>query len=90
MAKMVRIGVFGVGHLGKIHVKLLKEIPGNEIVGFFDPDDNNAEKAITEYGIKRFDSAKKLIEQSDAIDIVSPTTTHFAIAHDAIKKFKLQ
>jgi predicted dehydrogenase len=88
MAKMVRIGVFGVGHLGKIHVKLLKEIPGYEIVGFFDPDDNNAEKAITEYGIKRFDSAKKLIEQSDAIDIVSPTTTHFAIAHDAIKKFK--
>ena len=87
MAKMVRIGVFGVGHLGKIHVKLLKEIPGYEIVGFYDPDDKNAEKAIADFGIKRFDSSKKLIEHCDAIDIVSPTTTHFDIAHDAIKKF---
>jgi predicted dehydrogenase len=88
MAKVVRIGVFGVGHLGKIHTRLLKEITGYEVVGFYDPDNNNAEKAIAEFGIKRFDSAKKLIEQCDAIDIVSPTTTHFEIAHDAIKKFK--
>ncbi len=88
MAKMVRIGVFGVGHLGKIHVKLLKEIPGYEIVGFYDPDDANAQKAIAEFDIKRFESAKKLIDQCDALDIVSPTTTHFGIACDAIKKFK--
>jgi predicted dehydrogenase len=88
MAKIVRIGVFGVGHLGKIHVKLLKEIPGYEVVGFYDPDDANAQKAIAGFGIKRFDSSKKLIEHCDAVDIVSPTTTHFAIAHDAIKKFK--
>jgi len=88
MAKVVRIGVFGVGHLGKIHVKLLKEIPGYEVVGFYDPDDTNAHKAVAEFGIKRFDSAKKLIDQSDALDIVSPTTTHFDIACDAIKKFK--
>ena len=88
MAKVVRIGVFGVGHLGKIHVRLLKEIPCYEVVGFFDPDDNNAQKAIAEFDIKRFDSAKKLIDHCDAIDIVSPTTTHFGIAHDAIKKFK--
>ena len=88
MAKIVRIGVFGVGHLGKIHVRLLKEIPGYEVVGFYDPDDNNAKKAAAEFDLKRFDSQKKLIEQCDAIDIVSPTTTHFQIAHDAIKKFK--
>jgi predicted dehydrogenase len=88
MAKMVRIGIFGVGHLGKIHVKILKEIPGFEIVGFFDPDDINSEKAIAEFGIVRFDSAKKLIDACDAVDIVSPTTTHFKIAHDAIKKAK--
>lgn len=86
MQKVVRIGVFGVGHLGKIHVKLLKEIPGYEIVGFYDPDDANAEKAAAEYGIKRFDSAAKLIEQCEAIDIVSPTTSHYQIALDAIKK----
>lgn len=88
MAKTVRIGVFGVGHLGKIHVKLLKEIPGYNITGFYDPNDKNAEKAEEEFGIRRFDSPKKLIEACDAIDVVSPTTTHFQIARDAIKKGK--
>ncbi len=88
MAKTVRIGLFGVGHLGKIHLKLLKEIPGFEIIGFYDPDDTNSEKVVTEHGVKRFDSPKKLIESCDALDIVSPTTTHFKIAHDCIKKFK--
>jgi predicted dehydrogenase len=88
MARVVRVGVFGVGHLGKIHVRLLKEISGYEIIGFYDPDDKNAQNAETEFGIKRFDSAKKLIESCDAIDIVSPTITHFQIAKDAIKKGK--
>ena len=88
MAKIVRIGIFGVGHLGKIHVRLLKEISGFQLVGFFDPDDKIALKAEEEFGIKRFDSAKKLMESCDAIDIVSPTTTHFEIAKDAIKKAK--
>jgi len=88
MAKIVRIGIFGVGHLGKIHVKLLKEIPGYEVVGFYDPDDANSKKAMDEFGLKRFETSKKLIESCDAIDIVSPTLTHFQIAHDAIKKSK--
>lgn len=88
MAKIVRIGVFGVGHLGKIHVRLLKEIPGYEIVGFYDPDDTNAQKVVEEFGLKRFESPKKLIESCDALDIVSPTTTHYQLAHDAIKKAK--
>ncbi len=88
MAKMVRIGVFGVGHLGKIHVKLLKEIPGYEIVGFFDPNDETAKKVAEDFEIKRFDSAKKLMDACDVIDIVSPTTSHYQIARDAIKKSK--
>ncbi len=88
MAKKVRIGIFGVGHLGKIHVKLLKEIAGYEIAGFYDPDDKNSQKCIDEFGIERFDSPQKLIAACDAIDIVSPTTTHFQIAHDAVKKGK--
>lgn len=88
MAKVVRIGVFGVGHLGKIHVRLLKEVEGYEIVGFYDPDDTNAHKAEKEFGITRFTTAADLIETCDAIDIVSPTTTHFAIAKQAIKSGK--
>jgi predicted dehydrogenase len=88
MAKTLRIGIFGVGHLGKIHLKLLKEIPGFEIIGFFDPNDETAKKVSEDFDIKRFDSAKKLIDACDVIDIVSPTTSHFQIACDAIKKSK--
>ncbi|MBL0309239.1 MAG: Gfo/Idh/MocA family oxidoreductase [Bacteroidetes bacterium] len=85
---MVRIGVFGVGHLGKIHVKLLKEIPGYEIVGFYDPDDDNSSKAEEEFGLTRFDSPKKLMASCDAIDIISPTITHYSIAQEAVKMSK--
>ncbi len=86
MTKKLRIGIFGVGHLGKIHLRLLKEIPGYEVLGFYDPDDTNAQKAIDEYDIPRFDSPKKLFDNCDVVDIVSPTTTHFQIAKEAIRK----
>lgn len=74
--------------MGRIHLRLLKEIDGFEVIGFVDPDDANAEKAMTEFGVKRFTDAQQLIAACDALDIVSPTTTHFAIAEQAIKQFK--
>lgn len=86
--KPIRIGIFGVGHLGKIHARLLKEIPGFELAGFYDPDDVNAGKTVTEFGITRFDSPQQLFDCCDAIDIVSPTTTHYSIAHQAVKQSK--
>jgi predicted dehydrogenase len=88
MTKRVRVGLFGVGHLGRIHLRLLKEIEGFEVIGFVDPDDANAEKAIAEFRVKRFTDATTLITACDALDIVSPTTTHFSIAEQAIKQFK--
>jgi len=88
MTNRVRVGLFGVGHLGRIHLRLLKEIDGFEVVGFVDPDDTNAAKAIEEFGVQRFADAQTLIAACDALDIVSPTTTHFALAEQAIKQFK--
>jgi predicted dehydrogenase len=88
MNKIVKIGLMGVGHLGKIHLKLLKEIEGFEVVGFVDSDDANAEKVVADFGVKRFLSAEDLVNACDAIDIVTPTTSHFDCAVLAIKKFK--
>ena len=72
--------------MGKIHIKLLKEITDYEIVGFYDPSDEAA--AVTEetFAIKRFADWKKLIDQCDAVDIVSTTVAHFQLAQYAIKK----
>ncbi|MBS1773240.1 MAG: Gfo/Idh/MocA family oxidoreductase [Bacteroidetes bacterium] len=77
---MLKIGVFGAGHLGKIHIQQWKEIPGVELVGFFDPDDDNAASAIQQYNIPRVTNADDLIQSADALDIVSTTTTHYEIA----------
>lgn len=85
---MLKVGVLGVGHLGRIHVKCALLVPNIELVGFFDPDDNNATKVIEGYGIKRFDSIDELLDAVDAVDIVTPTITHFELAQKAITKGK--
>ena len=85
---MLKVGVFGVGHLGKFHLNNWKEIPDVELVGFFDPEDANANAVITKYELKRFDSAEELIDACDAVDIVAPTPAHFDICVAAIRKGK--
>lgn len=77
---MLKIGVFGAGHLGKIHIQQWKEVPGIVLTGFFDPDDARAEAVVKEYGITRYTGADALIEECDALDIVSTTITHYEIA----------
>lgn len=85
---MLKIGVLGVGHLGKIHVKCINLVPDLELVGFFDPNDENAARITKEYKIQRFDSVEELLDAVDAVDIVTPTTTHFELAKKAISKGK--
>ena len=48
----MKIGVLGAGHLGKIHIKVIQEIAGWDLIGFYDPDDTNAANAIEKFGIK--------------------------------------
>jgi predicted dehydrogenase len=85
---MIKLGVFGVGHLGKFHLNNWKEIGGVELVGFYDPDDTNAQEVTEKYQLARFLDPDTLMEACDAIDIVTPTPFHFAICEAAIKKGK--
>ncbi len=85
---MLKVGVFGVGHLGKFHLNNWKEIDGVKLVGFFDPSEQNAAEVKEQYGLKRFKNEDKLIDTCDAIDIVAPTTEHFQICKKAILKSK--
>ncbi|MBE99602.1 Gfo/Idh/MocA family oxidoreductase [Flavobacterium coralii] len=81
---MLKIGVLGAGHLGKIHLRLLNQSPKYELVGFYDPDSNNADKVAAEYGYRKFDSVTALIEAVDVVDIVTPTLSHYDCAKEAI------
>jgi predicted dehydrogenase len=82
---MLKLGIFGVGHLGKFHLNNWKQIPDVEIVGFFDPNNDNAKAVEAEYGIKRFMDEEALIKASDMIDVVTPTHLHFPVCEMAIK-----
>jgi len=85
---MLKIGVFGVGHLGKFHLNNWKEITEVELVGFYDPNDDTAKEVSEKYQLPRFLDADALMDACDAIDIVAPTNFHFEWCEKAIKKGK--
>ncbi len=85
---MLKVGVFGVGHLGKFHLNNWKEIGDIEIIGFFDPNEEIAKEVEEKYGLKRFLEADLLMDECDAVDIVAPTNIHHMLCSAAIRKGK--
>jgi predicted dehydrogenase len=85
---MLKIGVLGAGHLGKIHLRLLQQSEKYELVGFYDENHENGAKIAAEFGYKQFDTIAKLIHAVDVIDIVTPTLSHYKCAKVAIKSGK--
>ena len=85
---MIKIGVIGAGHLGKIHLKLLNSSKKFDLIGFYDIDKESSEELSKKEGYKYFSNLDNLLSNVDAIDIVSPTTTHFEIAKNVILKNK--
>ncbi len=84
----MKIALLGAGHLGKIHLKCILATECWELAGFYDLDDKNAESAIAQYGAKRYKSLSKLLAECDAVDIVTPTPSHYALAAKAIQAGK--
>nr|WP_322625540.1 Gfo/Idh/MocA family oxidoreductase [uncultured Flavobacterium sp.] len=81
---MLNVGVLGAGHLGKIHLRLLNQSEKYNLVGFFDPNSENADKVSKEFGYKKFDTIQELIAAVDVVDIVTPTLSHFDCAKETI------
>lgn len=81
---MLKVGVIGAGHLGKIHLRLLQESSKYELVGFFDANRELATSIEKEFGYKSFKSEEELIASTEVIDVVTPTITHFGVAKKAI------
>jgi predicted dehydrogenase len=85
---MLKVGVFGTGHLGKFHLNNWKQIRDAEIVGFYDPNDQIASEVTEKYQIKRFQDPGQLLDLCDAADIIAPTPAHFSLCEMAIRKGK--
>lgn len=85
---MLKVGVFGVGHLGKFHLNNWREIKKVELVGFYDPDDSVAREVEEKYQLPRFPDPGQLMDACDVVDIIAPTPFHFALCESAIRKGK--
>lgn len=85
---MLKIGVFGVGHLGKFHLNNWKEIKDIELVGFYDPGDDVSQEVSEKYQLARFIDAERLMDAVDAVDIIAPTNAHHELCKMAIRKGK--
>ncbi|MBL6950511.1 MAG: Gfo/Idh/MocA family oxidoreductase, partial [Bacteroidales bacterium] len=85
---MLKIGVLGAGHLGKIHIRCIKEIEGFDLVGFFDPNQEIATQIEKEFNVKKYGSFDELVDAVDVVDIVTPTVSHFECASKSLKKYK--
>ena len=86
--KLIKIGVFGAGHLGKIHLKLINESKMYDLIGFYDVNPDISKKIEKEFGYKYFNDSNLLIESSDAIAIITPTQFHYEIAMKCINENK--
>lgn len=85
---MLKVGVLGAGHLGKIHLKLLQQSEKYNLVGFFDPDIANGQRVAEEFNYHYFENLDDLIDAVDVVDIVTPTLSHYNCAIKAITKGK--
>ncbi len=84
----IKIGLAGVGHLGKIHLKCIQAVPEFDLVGFYESDRQKAKEISNETGVKSFDTLEALLSEVEALDIVTPTSTHFAVAEKALLQGK--
>lgn len=84
----VRIGVIGVGYLGRHHARVFSEIDGVELVGVADIDGKKAEEIAERYNCAAYSNYESLLNEIDAVSIVTPTTTHYSIAMDCLEKNK--
>ncbi|HRI01749.1 MAG TPA: Gfo/Idh/MocA family oxidoreductase [Saprospiraceae bacterium] len=84
----MKFGLLGLGHLGKIHLKCILDIKEIDQLICFDQDENTRKRIREEFNVKVAESIDEVLDFAEAIDIVTPTTTHFDLASKAIAKGK--
>ena len=88
MSRLGKVGVAGVGHMGKEHARIYAESKGAELVGVHDSNPETARKIAEKCKTRAFGSLEEMVEAVEAASIVTPTTTHLAIAAPFLKKGK--
>jgi len=81
----MKIGVVGTGYLGRLHARIITQIPEAQAVGFVETNDEIAGEVTANLKLQRYDSVAALAKEIDCAVVATPTTTHFAIARELIE-----
>src|SRR5690242_6859257 len=87
----IKVCVIGTGSLGKEHVRIYSELHKSKqanFVGLYDVAHDTAQRFADKYGVRAYGSVDEAVQASDALSIVTPTTTHFSLAREALLKGK--
>jgi predicted dehydrogenase len=88
LSRPIRIGVVGVGSLGYHHVRILRDVPGAQLVGFYEQGADRAATVSAELGVQAATSLTELLDKVDAVTVVVPTPAHHAVAKAALERGK--
>ena len=81
----IKVGIVGTGSLGRVHARILTEMPEATVAGFVDPRDEAAAEVTSSLNIRRFDSVSALKGEIDAAVVATPTTSHLAVAGELLE-----
>jgi predicted dehydrogenase len=81
----LRVGVVGVGYLGKFHAEKYADMPDVHLVGVVDIDLQRARQLAERLGTQAFGSHRELLDKVDAASIVVPTADHHAVSLDFLR-----
>jgi predicted dehydrogenase len=81
----MRVGIVGTGYLGRLHARVLTEIPDADVAGFVETDDAIAAAVADTLKLKRFDSVGALAREIDSAVVATPTSTHFDVAGELLE-----
>ena len=84
----IKVGVIGVGHLGKHHARVYSQIPEAQLLGVYDADSERAQKVAEEFHTRYFENLNDLLEKLDAVSLVVPTTFHYSLALEILSQGK--
>ncbi len=85
MTAKTRIGVVGTGYLGRLHARVLTEMPEVSVTGFVEAKDETAAEVAQTLGLRRFDSVAALAKEIDCAVVATPTVAHFAVARELLE-----
>ncbi len=80
----IRVGVVGTGYLGRLHTRVLSEMPEARLAGFIDVNDEVAREVAAQFKIPRFDSVAALAREVDCAVVGTPTIAHFGVARELL------